>query len=67
MTPAANFRITLFRTFYKTGLIGLKLERHHTERWADDALQSVSIAEIDESTSAVVHPAYYRALGIGKR
>ena len=67
ITLGANFRITLFKTFHKAGLIGLKLERHHTVKWADDALQSVSTAEIDESTSAVVHPAYYRALGIRKR
>ena len=62
--PVSAFRITLFRTFYRTGIIGLKLERHETASWSDDAGRSVSTAEIDEQTSAVVHPAYHRTLGV---
>ena len=62
--PASDFRIALFRVLYKTGIIGLKLERHETASWSDDAGRSVSTAEIDEQTSAVVHPAYHRTLGV---
>ena len=67
VTPASTFRVTLFNAFYKVGLIGLKLERHEAESWADDVVRSVSTAEIHESTSAVVHPSYHRALGVGTR
>ena len=66
VTPASIFRVTLFKAFYKTGLIGLKLARHGTASWADHVGQSVSTAEIDASTTAFVHPAYHRALGVGK-
>ena len=62
--PVSAFRITLFRALYRTGLIGLKLERHETASWSDDAGESVSTAEIDDQTSAVVHPAYHRTLGV---
>ena len=62
--PVSAFRITLFRALYRTGVIGLKLERHETASWSDDAGRSVSTAEIDEQTSAVVHPAYHRTLGV---
>ena len=62
--PVSAFRITLFRTFYRTGIIGLKLERHETASWSDDAGRSVSTAEINEQTSAVMHPAYHRTLGV---
>ena len=62
--PVSAFRITLFRALYRTGIIGLKLERYETASWSDDAGRSVSTAEIDEQTSAVVHPAYHRTLGV---
>ena len=62
--PVSAFRITLFRALYRTGIVGLKLERHETASWSDDSGRSVSTAEIDEQTSAVVHPAYHRTLGV---
>ena len=67
VTLASTFRVTLFSAFYKVGLIGLKLERHEAASWADDVVRSVSTAEIDGSTSAVVHPSYHRVLGVGTR
>ena len=63
LMPASSFRITLFRAFYKTGLVGLKLQRHESVSWVDEIVQSVSTAEIDESTSAVVHPAFPPSFG----
>ena len=64
LMPVADFRIALFRALYRTGIVGLKLERYETASWADDVGRSVSTAEIDEQTSAVVHPAYQRTLGV---
>lgn len=61
---AKEFKFVLFRTFYQVGLIGLKLAAHEAESWADELGRSVSFPEINEQTSAIVHPAYRRALGI---
>ena len=35
-----------------------------SESWADELGRSVSFPEINDQTSAVVHPAYRRALGV---
>jgi hypothetical protein len=62
-----EFKIVLFRIFYRIGLIGLKLETFEKPSWADEIGQGVSRAEIDDETSVVVHPAYRRALGIQQK
>lgn len=59
-----EFKYVLFRTFYQIGLLGLKLSAHETESWVDELGRSISFPEINEQTSAVIHPAYRRALGI---
>jgi hypothetical protein len=58
------FKLLLVRTFYQVGLVGLKVAPHETESWSDEFGRSVSFPEINDHTSIVVHPAYYRALGI---
>jgi hypothetical protein len=63
MTTTA-FKPLLFRAFYQVGLVGLKLARHESESWVDEVGRSVSFAEIDDNTSAVVHPAFRRTLGV---
>ena len=62
-----DFKRTLFMVFYRIGLIGLKLETFETASWVGELGQSVSPSEIDDSTNAVVHPTYQRALGITVR
>ena len=64
ITPAKAFKFGLIRTFYQVGLVGLKLAPHESASWADQLGRSVSFAEINDETSAVVHSAYRRALGI---
>ena len=59
-----DFKRTLFMVFYRTGLIGLKLETFESASWVDELGQGVSPSEIDDSTSVVVHTTYRRALGI---
>jgi hypothetical protein len=63
LAPSA-FKIVLFGCFYQVGLVGLKTSAHQPVSWADELGKSVSSAEIDDGTSAVVHPAFRRALGI---
>jgi hypothetical protein len=60
----ANFKIAMFGAFYHVGLIGLKTSPHQSVSWVDELGKSVSLAQIDDDTSAVVHPAFRRALGI---
>lgn len=62
--PACVFKYTLFRVFYRVGLVGLKLATYETESWADESGRSVSAAELNDSVSVIIHPAYYRALGV---
>lgn len=63
---AGEFKIVLARAFYHVGLVGLKTAAHEAESWVDEHGRSISTAEIGESTSVVVHPAFRRALGVGR-
>ena len=62
-----DFKRILFMVFYKIGLVGLKLETFESASWVDELGQSVSPSEIDDSTGIVVHPTYWRSLGIETR
>lgn len=64
VTTIHDFKRLMFQVFYKIGLIGLKLQPHEQASWVDEISRSVSHAEIDNETSVVIHPTYYRALGI---
>lgn len=59
-----EFKLVLFRTFYQVGLIGIKRAAHEAESWVDEFGKSVSFAEMGDDTSIVIHPMYWRALGI---
>lgn len=63
MLTAQEARRQIFRIFYRVGLVGMKLAPHEGVSWVDQYGQGVSAAQIDENTSVVVHPAFYRALG----
>ncbi|MBK8803319.1 MAG: hypothetical protein IPN71_14920 [Fibrobacteres bacterium] len=58
-----DFLKYLVQTFYKVGLVGLKLGPMESASWVDEKGRSISNAEITEDTSVVIHPAYRRALG----
>ena len=62
-----DFKRTLFMVFYRVGLVGLKLETFQSASWVDELGQGVSPSEIDDSTGVVVHPTYWRSLGIETR
>jgi energy-coupling factor transporter ATP-binding protein EcfA2 len=61
---ATSFKKTLMSVFYRVGLIGLKLERHDKVNWATSGRTGVSDAEISESVSVAIHPAFWRVFGI---
>jgi len=60
----ADFKAFLIQVFYKTGLVGLKLEPHERVSWSDETGRSVSAAEVSPDVSIAVQPKYHRALGI---
>lgn len=64
LTPQEEFKRILFMVFYRTGLIGLKLETFPAPSWASESGQGVSTSEIIDSTRVVVYTTYHRALGI---
>ena len=64
---ADGFKRVLFMVFYRVGLVGLKLETFEGTSWSDEKGQSVSTSEISNETGVVVHPTYWRALGIDGR
>ena len=64
---ADGFKRVLFMVFYRVGLVGLKLETFEGTSWSDEKGQSVSTSEINNETGVVVHPTYWRALGIDAR
>lgn len=62
-----SFKRTLFRVFYRVGLVGLKLETFQRASWIDEGGQDVSLSDINDGASVSVHPTYWRALGIDVR
>ncbi len=44
--------------------MGIKLGKKEKTSWADNIAGSVSKVEINNETRIVIHPTYYRALGI---
>jgi hypothetical protein len=63
VVPTGDFKLMLFGAFYQVGLVGLKVAPHVSESWVDELGRGVSFAEINDETSAVIHPAFRRALG----
>lgn len=63
----SDFKLELFKVFYRIGICGLKINSFEIASWADEVGRSISYAEMNVNTSAVIHPAYYRALGINDK
>jgi len=59
-----TFLCTLCHIFYKTGILGLKTEAFEGYQWAHQGTPSIVADTIDMTTSATVHPMFYRVLGI---
>ena len=59
----SEFRSLLIKTFYLTGLVGLKLKTFDAISWVDDH-GSTTAASIGEDAHFFVHPIFKRALGI---
>ena len=59
-----SLRRYLAATFYRVGLVGLKLEAHDSVAWSTSGRRSVSVAEIDIDVRLSVHPCFWRCLGI---
>lgn len=59
-----QLRKWLASTFYRVGLVGLKLESYDSFVWSTDGRRSVSAAEIQPGVHIAVHPCFWRSLGI---
>lgn len=62
--PLKGFIATLLHVFYKTGLVGLKIETYETTQWSYDGPSVIASDIIDEDTRVKIHPTFYRVLGI---
>lgn len=60
--PPAHFRNNLFLTFYKVGLIGLKLATTDPVAWSFRNQINAPNASLDASTAVSICPAFYRVL-----
>ena len=58
-----NFRKILLQVFYRTGLIGLKLETFEKAQWATLGARSVSKSELSDGIKVSIHPMFWRTLG----
>ena len=58
------FRNSLVLTFYKIGILGVKLESYDSYLWSSGQRGSISTSEINERTKLEVHPAFWRVFGI---
>jgi hypothetical protein len=63
-TKTENLRCWLAAILYRTGAIGLKLERFESTEWSTSGQRSISISEISSSARISVHPCFWRSLGI---
>lgn len=59
-----EFRNWAVACFYRVGLIGLKLEAYDAVAWSMSGRRSISTSEITGDARAMVHPCYWRSLGI---
>jgi hypothetical protein len=59
-----DFVKRIFQVFYKTGIVGLKIEAQDTYIWSTARQKGVSLPEIDSETKIMIHPAFWRVLGV---
>lgn len=58
------FKIFLMKVFYRIGLVGLKLQPYQAATWEGEGGTGISSLDVSSDSSVVIHPTYYRALGI---
>jgi hypothetical protein len=59
-----EFLGTLFYAFYRTGLIGIKNNSFEAVQWSFSEGSIVTPGSISLDSKAIVHPMYYRVLGV---
>ncbi|MGA2571559.1 MAG: hypothetical protein ABSF23_13650 [Terracidiphilus sp.] len=63
-TPWTKFLCSLMHVFYTTGVVGLKTESFEAFQWAHEGPTTIVADTIGLETSAMIHPMFYRVLGI---
>ncbi len=61
----AGFRGRLAAIFYQVGFLGLKTQPYTHTQWVVQGTRSLSSSDIDDNCSVSIHPALWRALGVG--
>jgi hypothetical protein len=56
-----------FSDMYKVGLVGLKLSTTESYCWSTIGSRKISTDEINGSTGVMIHPAFWRVLGVSIR
>ena len=64
MIPWESFICSLMYVFYKTGIVGLKTEAFESYQWSHQGPSTIVADTISVETSAMIHPMFYRVLGI---
>jgi len=57
------FRNSLIQTFYKVGMLGVKIDTYESFIWSSSQRRGISGTEINNNTKLEVHPAFWRVLG----
>jgi hypothetical protein len=59
-----SFICTMIHVFYLTGIVGLKTEAYETYQWSHHGPSTIVADTIGMETSVMIHPMFYRVLGI---
>ena len=59
-----NFLLFLFHVFYKTGIVGLKLDTYEKTAWCYEGPETIGAKIINKDAIVSIHPMFFRVLGI---
>jgi len=54
----------LFHVFYKTGIVGLKLDTYEKTVWCHEGPETIAAKTINKDAKISIHPMFHRVLGI---
>ena len=59
-----EFLFFLFHVFYKTGIVGLKLDTYEKSLWCHEGTETIAAKTINQNVRVSIHPMFWRVLGI---
>ena len=67
ITSYKDFLLYLFHVFYRTGVVGLKLQTYEKTQWSYEDVETLAAKTLNEDVGAYIHPIFWRVLGIDIR